>query len=175
MLDSQPKRTSIREILLAVKQRLVAKEVLPSGLIKILASRNTVPKIQAEQMLFLRPGGRITGRKQNDGEGRIAAKIYRRLEIVVVNRVSLDAVDEDEIFLTNATQGIFVPDEDCEEALDLFWPTDSDNNVLTFEPMRSLSASAVKKDFKPGWGDEILLYEVGYLAPYTERLINDAQ
>ena len=170
LLDAQPKRTSYAEILLAVKARLVAVTLLPAVRVKILTNRSQVPHLQAEQMLFLRPGRWISPRSQRDGEGRVAARVYRYMNLLVANRVALDTVDEDEIMLTSSTYGIIGLEELCQDALDQFWPEDSDQNVLTFEPMRHIAEQEERKTSRPFWCDCLQTYEVGYLPPFSSPL-----
>ena len=170
-LVSQPKRTSYAEIMLAVQARLVTVTGLPLVRVKLLASRAQMPYLQAEQMLFVRPGRWISPRLQRDGEGRVAARVYRYMNILVVDRTALDSVDDDEIILTSSTYGIIPLEELVLDALDQYWPEDSDGNVLTFEPMRMIAGQEEKKNAsKPFWADAMHTFEIGHLPPYTNPL-----
>lgn len=170
LLDAQPKRTSYAEILLAIKARLVSVTGLPAVRVKIITNRSHVPYLQAEQMLFVRPGRWISPRSQKDGEGRVVGRSYRYLNILVVDRVALDAVDEDEIRLTDTTYGLIPLADKVLDALDQFWPEDSSQNVLTYEPMRMIAGQEEKKSEKPFWCDQLLTFEIGHLPPFTNPL-----
>lgn len=129
-----------------------------------------MPKAQAEQQVFLRPGAFIVDQGEVKGAGRVHTPLVRILEVLVDNRVSLDTATSDEIWLTDASRGYIPLEELILDAFQMFFPEDSNQDLLTAEPIRELAGDMSAKEIqKPGWGDDYLRFEVRYLPPLNQN------
>jgi len=93
--------------------------------------------------------------------------------VLVVDRSSLDPVDEDTIHLTDSTYGIIPLEEVVLDVLDMCDLFDSSLNLLLFEPMRMMSGTEELPLRKPFWADAILQFEVGFLENQTNVFANN--
>jgi len=76
------------------------------------------------------------------GAGRRARPVTRRLRIFVYTRSNLDQYTHDNIALLEAADNHEVLELQTIDALDEFYPKDSDDNLLTIEPLHPLDSSS---------------------------------
>src|ERR1700726_4262855 len=95
----QPIRARFADVLLAIKNQIIAKAVFSAGLVKIVA-KDDPPTTSAPQLVYLRARRFMVIQDQNTSAGKLDTRLNRQLDIYLSNRVSLDPVNSDEIWLT---------------------------------------------------------------------------
>lgn len=167
--SSQPKRTSFRTIILAIKQRFVDKEVLPANRILPIA-RNLVsmPDLQAPQVIFLRPRGFTVDANMVIAGGRYTTMLTRILDVIVRVRMQRDKIGDDTLWLTNEADSYLAIEEAAFDAVQVHSDlTDAQGNLLVCEPIRVVDGTAPDKGndtTNPGWGMASFGVECKYLA-----------
>ncbi len=169
LLETQPKRVRFADIILAIKQRFVDRGVVANVTRVALIARNTVPKVKAEKLVYLRPRRGFVSAGQVDAAGRGDFRVARQLDVILSLRTATDAVDRDEQFLTNDEgRGILDFEEDAWGAMEDWQPSDADGNVLTIYPLKVLSDDQVNRTEGQGktwWGDCTFVLDVAYHPP----------
>jgi hypothetical protein len=170
------------KIVLAIKQQLVDYEltvggtddavILPATAIKIVA-RDQVPKFTADRDVLIRVGRLSVLSGTVQGAGRVATRAQRMVSVTPRTRLSLDESDRDEEWLTNATLGHFLLEEQIIDALHLFFPLDA-NGVAPFlvEPMRLMEGDQPGRDrqMPQMFGDTSLVYECVYMVTLDQEM-----
>lgn len=167
-------RSSINDILAAVKAQLASYTGLDSGRIFEVARRR-VPHFGAERDILLRPGRADPMDPMIEGGGRVDARVRRRLETVIRTRLELDQPDRDRIWLTETenARGHFQFEELVIDALEMFFPADSDGNHLTTEGMRFQGIGEPDKDERSeekGWGESTIVWLLEYELPLDQSV-----
>lgn len=156
-------RADIRDILAAVKAKLVADEVAPDNKILWVARKRDVPRFTGDQDLLLCPRGFRANQETVSGAGRAATEVSRFLDVYVRVRLALDAADSDEQWLLHTSKGYFNYENAVIASLQMFLPLDGDGNGLTVQPLRVMDASDPQKgNDDPLWGDAVLSFELVY-------------
>ncbi len=167
LLSSQPKRTDMGEILLAIKAQIVARAVVPPSMVQLTIA-DSPPSTKAEKLVYLRPRRFMAGQDEVRSAGRLDTRVMRQIDVYLRSRVSLDPINGDEIWLTDLNRGFFGLENDILNALQDFLPTDSDGNNLTCYDIRLLSGSEADKDAQAkGWGRASATYEVVHMPPLS--------
>lgn len=142
--DAQSARFS--EILTAIAKQLATVTNLHPSHIKIAASdKYTLPNLD-DTWLVVRPYGLEPD--TDAGVGRRARRSTRRVRVYIHTRCNLDSYGDDTIALTD-TDRHFDLEETVADALDEFWPTNSDDEPLSIEPCHPLDSSSGPPERKP--------------------------
>lgn len=162
---SIPMATSIRTILLAVRERLVVKQVLGAPQILFVA-QDRVPRFVGKRDLLLWPGRFQPGSQGYDGQGRDARRVIRNLAVIPRVQQSLDQAGRAEEWLLD-DDGYFALEERVLDALDMFLPENEDGTMaLLVEPMRIWEGAQPVKGHDPKWGKAALQFEIQYFQAY---------
>lgn len=167
LLPFQPKRTRFSDVLLAIRDQIVNMAAVQANKVEIV-SRDSPVKTKAEKLVFLRPRRYTVGREEVDSAGRLVTAKIRQLDVIINSRAALDKPDSDQTWLTDTGgRGYFDFEEDVIDALQDFFPVDSDGNNLTMYPIRILAGSQPDIEDEPGWGAASATFEVAYMPPVS--------
>lgn len=160
-----PKRTSISEIMLAIRQKLIDAQVLPPDRIFIVARESQqLRDHQAPEVIYIRPRGMVVDQLILEAGGRYTTRIIRIVDIFVRVRNQRDKSMSDIQWLTDADQSYFKLEEAVMNVLNVAFLEDGVGNELLCEPMRPVSTESPQVDRgKLGWGNAAASYEVHYL------------
>jgi hypothetical protein len=163
-------RTGIAMILLSIQQQLIDKAVVPQADIGIVCTVD-VPHFDADQDVLIYPQRFTSDQAQADHAGRIDTRVVRMVHIILRTRMELDESNRQVSILTTPSLGHFALEDAILDALQIFFPLDSNGNQLTYEPMRVYTGEPPKLELPkhPGWGNSILTFEVGEMMPLTQN------
>ncbi len=155
-------RSKFSTILLAVQARLVAKLGFP--LERVLVSKKDPPFFaQGDQFVVVRPRGFRVSEPIVGAAGRVDTRIMRRFTVTLWTRLVLDETDRDTEWLTDPTLGHLDQENAVIDAVQIFWPATSGDDLLTTYPIRLVDGS------EPGelpsakeWGASTLTFEAQY-------------
>lgn len=156
-------RTSLRDIVLAINDRLVAKNVLPQDRIWISMKMNVPVHDQADHYITILPLHQWVFQDCSDGAGRYYTEAHGRINTYLRCRLSLDESYRDKEWLTNETLGALSTYHKIIDALQMYLPTDDDGNAILMEPMRLVYTNEPRKERQsPDWGEIMLEWQVVY-------------
>ena len=156
-------RTSLKEVLQAIKTRLVAKSVLPADRIFFSMKMNPPVHDQADQYITLLPLHQRAYLPTTDGAGRYATEVHGRINVYLRVRLGLDETYRDTEWMTN-TLGALDTYHKILGALQMFIPLNGDGDTILMEPMRFLFSGEPKKEKADNFFGEVMLeFEVNYL------------
>ena len=165
-MPESPKRTSISEILLVSRQKLINDGVLPGDRIFIISrERHQIPDLHAVSALFLRPRGFSSDQDIADAGGRYTTKFTRVIDVIVRVRRQLDKAGSDIQLLTDDEDGAyFYLEERAVNALQIEYLYDGAGNSLTCEAPRIVDGYTPEWEMmRPGWMPANFGVEVKYL------------
>lgn len=161
------------DILLATRQRLVDKGVLPDERTKI-SMRMNIPfwGLQAESYAILLPITETADAVSNAGGGRYTTRALGRIDVYVRNRCALDKPYADQEWLTNTQgKGIQPITDQVYDALQEWFPTDDGTpagNILVAEPFKWVFHGEPRKNYHaPEQGEICCEYCFVYLKKCT--------
>lgn len=173
---AKPIRTTLRKILLRLKDQLTTSLILPGQTDPIpservlLSMRRKVQHLQADQDVVLRPRGFRVVAKITDQAGRIDTRLQRRLEVRCRTRLATDDPARDETWLTDEVLGHVAFEELVCDCFQEFLPTESDQSqdVLLVCPMLLEEGSDPEPDTdgasrESGWGQTSLFFQMEYM------------
>jgi hypothetical protein len=163
-------RASLTAILPLIETQVVAVTGLSSSQVYSTAQKNP-PIYEGDHVVQIRPTGFTVQTDQSFPEGRLDTRITRDLAVKVVTRLGLDEPDRDRVWLEDQTLGHIVLEESVINALQNFWPTDVNGNVLTTNPIQLAPASDPEtEEDEPGWGSSLVTFQVSYILPLNQGL-----
>lgn len=153
----------LADIMLAIRDRLVDKEVLGKDQI-FLAMRMNVPlHDQADQYITILPLHQRVYQPLSDGAGRWATEVHGRINVYIRARLALDEAYRDTEWLTNNTLGILKTQHAVIDALQMFLPVYSNSTPMLLEPMRLMYVNEPRKERQsPDWGELMCEFRVSY-------------
>lgn len=150
-------------LLRTAKLHLMRWTGLPSERVLLVADWFPYQRIQADQVIEIRPGDMARrALPWSDGHSRISSWLSRQVEIRVRTRLALDTAASDEIWLTHTVLGHCQLEEQVIDAFDDWVPCVGGVGLL-LQPSKVLGAGKpTKKDRSPGWGDTIVMVQLDY-------------
>lgn len=164
-------RASLATILPLIETQIVTvlEWTNPNRVKSVARDVGQIAHYQGDQDILIRPGDFLSLQSYDDGAGRWDTRIRRILEVGVRSRRRGDPTDQDDIWLTDPKAGVayVALEEAVLNALHQFEPEDSNQNVLTCEPMRIYTGRKPVKAPKDmaAWGYGVLLFEITYQPP----------
>jgi len=156
-------RTKLSPILAAVRDRLITRLRFNPARVIVSLRPVTEAENQAEQYVLIRPAAQAMNEPIINGAGRIDARTTRRIGIYLRTRLLTDEPYDDERWLTDASFGHLDQEHVIIDALEMFLPTDKDENALLYEPIRLRPSPQPEKDPIPdGWGQSGLEFDASY-------------
>lgn len=144
--------SAFRTILLAVRAELAEFLEWHESRIHIVAGDTEVPYRTGDQDIVLRAGDERPDREAIDGGGRRNNKRMRSFEVEVRTRMVLDPTDEDLQRLTTASTGHMALEDRVCDCLEVWYPIDDGDNVLTSQALRLHGLSKARRDRgNPQW------------------------
>jgi len=168
----KPKRTTLREIMPVIKQRLIDEQTIGEDRIFMVAKDpRSVPHYQADQDILLWARLVAVDRSWADGSGRVATLLRRHLTVAVRTRLNIDPQSDDTSWITDATLGHYQLEESIPNAFEEWYPTDANGAPLTIEVLQMIDGSEPSKppssargaEQTEDWGYTALRYELAYL------------
>jgi hypothetical protein len=148
-------RSNLRPILLLLQQQLMTWLDLPLERVLIDARREMVGKevhLQADWYVRVRVLGQSPDLACWEGAGRVQLPMRRRIKVVLWSRLLTDVINQDALLLTDASLSHLDREDLIVDALAGWWPTDSDNNVLTRVPLQpGPEEEPERNDTADGW------------------------
>ncbi len=159
---AEVKHSSIIDVCKAIRDRLVAGGVFPSGAVYV-TSRKTIPHFQGERDCILRILGEQPDAAAIRGAGRLNDQRTRTLQLIIRTRRATDVSGSDEKHLLNEDTGHVAVEDQVFDALEIFWPTDVGENALTNCPVRMSGPTEAFEDQElPEWLSSSVTIEVDY-------------
>lgn len=158
-------RSYLRNILLAVRDRLVNKEVLGKDQI-FLSMRMNPPyrRVQLPQYAIVLPLHQTAEQGWSDGAGRLFTVLRGRVDVYVRSSLALDEAYQDDLWLTDPSYGALTKLDQVIDALQLFFPEDAQGQPLLIEPMRLQFCNEPRKEYETGGedGEVMAEFEIAY-------------
>ncbi len=165
---------SFGTILLKIQARLMSVLSFPSERVIITLQGTDPPHIQADQDILLRSKTIHTNSSWTNQTGHFQTYVERRLETVCRTRLALDELGSAAIWLTDATLGHIAFEESVANALQTFFPTDANENTLTYQALEQMDGEPEKQSAtgsKPqDWGQSSWFFLVAHVIPMDQSL-----
>ncbi len=163
-------RSGMGPIILAVRNRLAAENVMPLQAIKIWArGHRECPALQTKRDILLRPGPLQPYPGWQEGSGRVATGIIRSLDVVARISLAVDSSDTDKARYASALGLEDLTDDIADVLCEPWFPSDNDGNHLTIEPLLLLPSSAPSDDPSDvTWAYDTVTFRVSYMLPLRQ-------
>lgn len=130
-------RSSFRALLLALQAQLVASLEWDACRVPIVADdEEDVPHLMGDQDVLIRVMDETNDARQIESAGRYDNRRERKAKIIMRSRVLLDITGRSDIRLTDQTLGHLALEDAVCDALELFFVTDSNANLIAAYPPR---------------------------------------
>lgn len=163
-------RTSIKTILLAIIDRLVAREVQTADRIFVTIDPQSMPHLMGDHDIVLHLGREIPHERFDEGSGRHDCRRNRTINIFPRTRLLQDPAAQHKYWLTQE-EGGHIPNEDAIfDALHLWTPKDEDDNELTVQAVRfgPITEPVPARGMNREWGGSQMALEVVYVRDLTD-------
>lgn len=159
--------TSFRSIINALKQKLVADEILPDGVVYVTLRMNP-PALDGMKSLAIVPLYQMFVKESTDGHGRCGTYKKARVNIYYRHESLIDQTYQDDEWLLQEDRGYFDVIDRIEDSVDLWHPQDTDNNFLLTQPARCLMNNEPRKNYQDHTrGDGMVELELEFQARRT--------
>jgi len=136
-------RNPFRAILLAVQAQLIASLEWDAVRVPIVADDEAdVPHLMGDQDVLIRVMGETPDAPQIVSAGRYDNRRERKAVIIMRSRVLLDVVGRSDIRLTDQTLGLLALEDAVCDAMELFFVTDANQDLIAAYPPRMGALSA---------------------------------
>lgn len=162
-------RSDISTILRLIKAQIVLKTGFQPSRVRITArDGNEVPHDCGDQDVLLRVMGEREEAGWLEGGGRATDGRTRTVEVICRSRCHSDAVDSDEVRLTDPALGLIPLEDRVKDALQILQVQDSNQNMLTF-PLYLAAPTAPETDRNdPNWVHSAMTLDVPYVQALTQ-------
>lgn len=162
-------KTKLSLVLLAVRQRLIDRNVLPADRLYIALRMNPPLHVQADLYGIILPLTQTVDVENFDGGSRYNTLVHGRLNVYLRNRTAVDQAYQDFYSLTDASVGILDKLHSVYQALCSFQCDDTvAGDALLEEPMRLIFANEPRKDYdNPEWLEAMAEFEITYRLDLT--------
>jgi hypothetical protein len=157
-------RSNIETILEFCRLEVVARTGLDDSRVQVVQlEADQVPHVGAEQDVLLWPQDEHADREQIAAAGRVNNYRTRKVRVICRTRMVLDQVGQARVLLLDPVTGHHRLEDRVTDALEIFWPEDADENVVTTCPVRLGDWSTPRPDRNAAeWSSSSATLEINY-------------
>lgn len=158
---------STREVALAIKNKLLADNVLPTGRVVIAARRFSDTSSKADHLVAVRPNEIAAEANWEESKGRQCTVANRTMSLDVYSRIAVDDIMKDEVWALEH----FDIEDAIIDSLMIYQPVTGSGDGLTVCPLHFTGITHPEKlSVVPGWGTSTLNFSAEYVLNVDQRL-----